>query len=216
MTRVGPILTSQDLRHDARHGNPIYTAAEAKERFECLLAHGFEDEAAVKVFDAIDLPAPGVIAQRLADLRKLGFADPVKMITSSPAILGYAIANIEGKLVYFASVGLDVHSLVQRFPPILGYNIDRIRLCVRLSLPLIDSLDISLSFLVTKDPATSTAAALLCKPTTLAQLRAAMRVRAGRAGENQDVIAKHPRDKATLAYRRYRPVAPKQPKVRHG
>ena len=26
----------------------------------------------------------------MADLRELGFADPVKMITSSPAILGYA------------------------------------------------------------------------------------------------------------------------------
>ena len=27
---------------------------------------------------------------KIADLRELGFADPVKMITSTPAILGYA------------------------------------------------------------------------------------------------------------------------------
>jgi hypothetical protein len=30
------------------------------------------------------------IRGRIADLRKLGFADPVKMITSNPVILGYA------------------------------------------------------------------------------------------------------------------------------
>ena len=30
------------------------------------------------------------IRNKIADLRELGFADPVKMITSAPAILGYA------------------------------------------------------------------------------------------------------------------------------
>jgi hypothetical protein len=36
-------------------------------------------------------------------LRELGFADPVKMITSSPAILGYAIDNIRGRSLTCAS-----------------------------------------------------------------------------------------------------------------
>ena len=30
------------------------------------------------------------ITGKLSDLKRLGFADPVKMVTSSPAILGYA------------------------------------------------------------------------------------------------------------------------------
>ena len=38
------------------------------------------------------------ICVRIADLRQLGFADPVKMITSSPEILGFAIDNIRGKI----------------------------------------------------------------------------------------------------------------------
>ena len=54
------------------------------------------------------------------------------------------------------------------------------------------------------------ATALLSRPETLKALRAAMRLRAGRPGENHDVIAKHPGDKLTLAYRRYRPVAPRE------
>ena len=37
------------------------------------------------------------IQGKIADLRELGFVDPVKMITSSPAILNYAIANVRAK-----------------------------------------------------------------------------------------------------------------------
>ena len=150
------------------------------------------------------------IRGKLEDLRALGFENPVKMITSLPAILGYAIDNIRGKLDYAGHFGIDGRGIVERFPPLLGYNLDRIRLCVRLSLPLIDPWEMSLSFLITRDPATSVAAALLSRPETLKALRAAMRLRAGRPGENHDVIARHPGDKLTLAYRRYRPVAPRE------
>ena len=38
------------------------------------------------------------IRGRIADLRELGFADPVKMVTLSPTILGLAIDNIRGRI----------------------------------------------------------------------------------------------------------------------
>ena len=36
--------------------------------------------------------------RRIVDLRELGFNDPVKMVTSSPTILGYAIGKIRDRL----------------------------------------------------------------------------------------------------------------------
>ncbi|OFX05675.1 MAG: hypothetical protein A3E78_03260 [Alphaproteobacteria bacterium RIFCSPHIGHO2_12_FULL_63_12] len=202
--------TSRDLRHHAHHGNPLYTAADAESRLDCLRRAGFDEVEADKVFLAVDLPSIEKIEQKIGALKSLGFENPVKMITSLPAILGYAIDNIRGKLDYAGHFGIDGRGIVERFPPLLGYNLDRIRLCVRLSLPLIDPWEMSLSFLITRDPATSVAAALLSRPETLKALRAAMRLRAGRPGENHDVIARHPGDKLTLAYRRYRPVAPRE------
>src|SRR5262245_18625138 len=38
------------------------------------------------------------IRGRIADLRELGFSDPVQMITSGPTILGLAIDNIRGRI----------------------------------------------------------------------------------------------------------------------
>ena len=79
-----------DLRHEARVGRSGYGADEAGRRYDHLIASGFCEEAADRVFEAINLPDCDFITRRLSDLRELGFADPVKMITSFPAILGYA------------------------------------------------------------------------------------------------------------------------------
>ena len=38
------------------------------------------------------------VRRKIADLRELGFADPIKMITSFPPILGLGIDNIRGKI----------------------------------------------------------------------------------------------------------------------
>jgi hypothetical protein len=43
------------------------------------------------------------IRNKIADLRELGFADPVKMVTSRPTILDLAIDNISGKIAACAS-----------------------------------------------------------------------------------------------------------------
>jgi hypothetical protein len=54
-------------------------------------------------------------------LRELGFADPVKMITSSPAILGYAIDNIRGKIADLRELGFaDPVKMITLRPAILA------------------------------------------------------------------------------------------------
>ena len=42
--------------------------------------------------------------------RDLGFADPVKMIRSSPAILGLAINNIRGRVADLRELGFMIRS----------------------------------------------------------------------------------------------------------
>jgi hypothetical protein len=42
---------------------------------------------------------------KTAVLRELGFAEPVKMITSRPAILGLPIHNIRGKIADLRELG---------------------------------------------------------------------------------------------------------------
>lgn len=86
----------------------IYTAEEAARRLHHLRMAGFDEEAANKIFEAIDVPAPEKIDATLAALADMGFADPVKMITSLPAILGLAIDNIRGKIVDLKALGFAV------------------------------------------------------------------------------------------------------------
>ncbi len=117
-----------DLRRDARHGPTAFPATLLAERLAHLRRVGFADEAADRIFEAINLPPKEVIDQRLADLRELGFADPVKMITSSPAILGYAIDNIRGKIADLRELGFaDPVKMITSLPAILGLAIDNIR-----------------------------------------------------------------------------------------
>src|SRR2546430_2330319 len=96
------------------------------------------------------------IQGKIADLRELGFADPVKIITSSPAILNYptsttrrrsgvaapqttrnltmpescgqGVKTIHRKYAAFRECGLAApEKIITRAPPILGYAIDSIR-----------------------------------------------------------------------------------------
>ena len=83
-------LARIDLRRNARHGMTAYGADEAGRRYAHLIACGFDEAEADTVFEAIDLPDSAAISLRISDLRALGFADPVKMITTLPPILGYA------------------------------------------------------------------------------------------------------------------------------
>ena len=80
----------RDLRKEPRAGASWCGADEAGRRYEHLLRLGFSEVEADHVFESINLPDCETITCRLADLRGLGFTDPVKMITSLPAILGYA------------------------------------------------------------------------------------------------------------------------------
>jgi len=57
-------------------------AVELEARLHGLRRFGFSEDAADKVFEAIELPPIDNIRGKLDDLKALGFADPVKMITS--------------------------------------------------------------------------------------------------------------------------------------
>ena len=105
-----------------------YGADEAARRYAHLIACGFDEAGADTVFEAIDLPDSAAISLRISDLRALGFADPVKMITSSPPILGYAIDNIRGKISDLRALGFaDPVKMITSSPTILGYALDNIR-----------------------------------------------------------------------------------------
>jgi hypothetical protein len=109
-------------------------------RLQHLLDCGFGPQQADKVFEAINLPAPADIDRKLSDLRALGFADPVKMVTSSPPILGLAIENIRGKLSNLRALGFaDPVKMVTSLPTILGYARERLLLCRRIVMHLDDA-----------------------------------------------------------------------------
>jgi hypothetical protein len=62
------------------------------------------------------------IRGKVTDLRAAGFTDPIKMITSSPAILGLAIDNIHGKIADLSELGFaDPVKMITSKPSILGY-----------------------------------------------------------------------------------------------
>ncbi|PIR53711.1 hypothetical protein COU75_04710 [Candidatus Peregrinibacteria bacterium CG10_big_fil_rev_8_21_14_0_10_42_8] len=70
---------------------------------------------------------------RIAELEKRGFKDPVKMITSSPAILGYAMENIDGKIADLEKRGFkDPVKMITSLPAILGYAMENIDGKIRL------------------------------------------------------------------------------------
>jgi hypothetical protein len=133
----------------ALHRAPALTADLAEVRYAHLLACGFDRESADKIFEALDLPEPAKIDQKLADLRDLGFADPVKMITSLPAILGLAIDNIRGKLTDLRDLGFaDPVKMITSLPAILGYARERVLLCGGIVAGLSDRKDAMLARLI--------------------------------------------------------------------
>ena len=65
---------------------------------------------------------------RMADLRRLGFADPVKMIAYFPTILGLGIDNIRGRIDDLRELGVaDPVKMITSSPTILGLAMDNIR-----------------------------------------------------------------------------------------
>ena len=46
-------------------------------------------------------------SDKIADLRELGFADPVKMVTSFPEIAGLAIDNVRRKIADLRELGFS-------------------------------------------------------------------------------------------------------------
>ena len=67
-------------------------------------------------------------SDRIAYLHQLGFADPVKMITSYPEIAGLASDNVRQKIADMRELGFsDPIKMITYFPPILGLGMDNIR-----------------------------------------------------------------------------------------
>jgi hypothetical protein len=68
------------------------------------------------------------IRSKIVDLRELGFADPVKMITSSSAVLTYAMDNIREKIIGLRELGFaDPVKMITSVPAIIGYGMANIR-----------------------------------------------------------------------------------------
>ena len=156
----------KDMRHAPRHIPERYGANDAEVRYEHLLASGFSAVQADHVFELIDLPSVEAISARLADLRELGFADPVKMITSLPAILGYAIENIRNKIADLRELGFaDPVKMITSSPAILGYARGRMLLCCQIVAALDDRDDRQLARLINK-PRAKIDAVAAAKPKT--------------------------------------------------
>ena len=74
------------------------------------------------------------IDSKIAGLKERGFKDPVKMIVSSPSILGYAFENIDSKIKYLKRVGvlcgINSTNVIENIPVILGCSIKKVKLTV--------------------------------------------------------------------------------------
>jgi len=81
---------------------------------------------------------PFGIDAKIEGLKQRGFDNPTKLITSSPAILGYAFENIDRKirLLYFLH-GNRAKAIreLEAFPALLGYKWRRLLFAVRTSNP---------------------------------------------------------------------------------
>lgn len=76
--------------------------------------------------------------RKLAFLESKGFKDPVKMVTSSPAILGLAEENISRKIrLLYLIHGTKEKALseLEKFPPLIGYKWRRLLFAIRSSNP---------------------------------------------------------------------------------
>jgi mTERF len=104
-----------------------------RQRARRSYAHAASD----RQFNDIDLPMhqPSrsqkdafMSSNKIAYLHQLGFADPVKMVTSFPEIAGLASDNVRRKIADLRELGFaDPIKMITYFPPILGLRIDNIR-----------------------------------------------------------------------------------------
>ncbi|MGE5216041.1 MAG: hypothetical protein ACM3SP_03440, partial [Chloroflexota bacterium] len=109
---------------------------------------------------------------RIAELRQLGVADPVRMITSSPTILGYAIGTIRAKVAYLRELGFaDPVRMITETPAILGYAPERLLLCGRIVMCLDDWTDKMFARLLRESRAVIDAVAI-ARPRTWSDVRA--------------------------------------------
>ncbi len=178
MSLIAPV---SDLRHAPRHGRASMTADQAAARLQCLIDCGFTQAQADHVYDAIDLPPVEVIEQRISDLTALGFDNPVKMITSSPAILGYAIDNIRGKISDLTALGFDNPvKMITSSPAILGYAPERLRLVAGIVANLDDRRDSMVMQIISKRRTVIDAVAA-ANPKNWADVRAVLSVKANAA-----------------------------------
>jgi mTERF len=97
-----------------------------RERYQQLLDAGFPKE----WLDELTLHHPALYENpkaKIEGLRQRGFDNPVKLITTLPAILGLAFENVDNKIEGLRQRGFDnPHKLITSSPAILGYGFENI------------------------------------------------------------------------------------------
>jgi hypothetical protein len=111
----------------------------------------------------------------LLPTRDLGFADPVKIIRSSPAILGLAINNIRGRVADLRELGFtDPVKMITSRPAILGYARERLFLCGKIIKDLDDGGTDGMFRQLIGQPRAVIDAVAVTRPRTWAEVRAVM------------------------------------------
>ena len=118
--------------HDLRT-SAVPQLEEILARRECLELTGFTRAFIDQLF--VDKPtgfSADWVQATLAGLRERGFADPVKLITSLPPVLGYGFENIDEKIKILDrcftqyAIPLDAQDTLTTLPTILGTKNDKI------------------------------------------------------------------------------------------
>jgi hypothetical protein len=94
------------------------------------------------------------------------------MITSSPAILGYAIENIRGKIADLRELGFaDPVKMITSLPAILGYARERLLLCGRIVMRLDDDNPDGMLARLIKQPRAVIDTVAVAQPRTWSEIR---------------------------------------------
>jgi len=112
------------------------------------------------------------IRGRIADLRELGCADPVKIVALNPTIVGLAFDNIRRRIADLRELGFnDPVKMVTSRPAILVYGRERVLLCGRIVMCLEERTDNMLGRLIKESRAVIDAVAV-AQPRTWADVHA--------------------------------------------